>query len=228
MIGPSSTAAEIVAHLRSMRSEENLAGMARFGIVTDTALGIGNPAIQKLAKTIGKDQPRAHQLWQSGIREARLLAIWTFDPMLLALDEAWRLAADFNSWEIVDAAADLLTQTPYWHHLVEAFATDDRQFVRRAAFAMIAGATVHNKTEPDETFIGWLPLIERYATDPRNFVKKAVNWALRNIGKRSRACHTKALLLAESLARSDDTSARWIGKDAMRELSDPKRIARLK
>ncbi|TPP11363.1 DNA alkylation repair protein [Rhizobium glycinendophyticum] len=227
MIGHSSTAAEIIAHLRSMRSEENVASMARFGIVTDTALGIGNTAIRKLARLIGKDQPRAHELWRSGVREARLLAIWTFDPMLLAVDEAKRLAEDFNSWEIVDAAADLLTQPPYWHHLVEAFATDDREFVRRAAFAMIAGATVHNKKEPDETFLDWLPLIERNATDPRHFVKKAVNWALRNIGKRSRPCHTKALLLAERLASSDDASARWIGKDAMRELSDPRRIAKL-
>lgn len=172
MIGHSSTAAEIIAHLRSMRSEENVASMARFGIVTDTALGIGNTAIRKLARLIGKDQPRAHELWRSGVREARLLAIWTFDPMLLAVDEAKRLAEDFNSWEIVDAAADLLTQPPYWHHLVEAFATDDREFVRRAAFAMIAGATVHNKKEPDETFLDWLPLIERNATDPRHFVKK--------------------------------------------------------
>ncbi|MCL6708141.1 DNA alkylation repair protein [Pseudomonas sp. R2.Fl] len=228
MIGPSSTADEIVAHLLTLRSEENIAGMARYGIVTDTAVGIGNPALQKLAKTVGRNHARAHALWASNVREARALAIWTFDPKALTVDEARRLAGDFNSWEIVDAAADLLTEAPFWKELVEEFAADEREFVRRAAFAMIAGATVHNKREPDETFIAWLPLIERHATDPRNFVRKAVNWALRNIGKRDRACHAKAMLLAERLAAGDDKTARWIGKDALKELGDPKRIAKLK
>jgi 3-methyladenine DNA glycosylase AlkD len=228
MIGPSSTAVEIIAHLRPMRSEEAIAGMARFAIATQDALGISNPALQKLAKTVGRNQARAFDLWASGIREARLLAVWTLDPALLSENDAWRLAADFNSWEIVDAAADLLTQTPYWHDLVEGFARDKREFVRRTAFAMIAGATVHNKKEPDATFITWLPLIEQHAADPRNFVKKAVNWALRNIGKRSRACHTPALAMSQELAKSNDAAARWIGKDAVRELGDPRRTAKLK
>lgn len=228
MIGPSSTAAEILTYLRSLRSEDNITGMARFGIVTENALGIGNPAVQKIAKQIGTNHPRAEELWTSGIREARLLAIWTFDPTQLSRVEIWRLAADFNSWEVVDAAADLLTETPFWQDVTADFAADDREFVRRAAFAMIAGATVHNRREPDETFLAWLPMLEQHATDPRNFVKKAVNWALRNIGKRSRDCHAGALHLAEKLAGSSDPTARWIGKDALRELRDPKRIARLK
>ncbi|MFL0691235.1 MAG: DNA alkylation repair protein [Agrobacterium tumefaciens] len=228
MIGPSSTAAEIIASLRSMRSEETIAGMARYGIVTESALGIGNPALRQIAKVIGPNQGRAEELWASGIREARLLAIWTFVPTLLSTDDIRRLAADFNSWEIVDAAADLLTETPCWRALVDDFAADDRELVRRAAFAMIAGATVHNRNEADATFLGWLPLIERHATDPRNFAKKAVNWALRNTGKRSHACHAAAVLLAERLAGESDPTARWIGKDALRELRDPKRIAKLK
>lgn len=228
MIDPSSTADEIIAHLRSMRSEETIAGMARFGIMTDTALGIGNPVLQKIARKIGTNQERAAELWQSDIREARLLALWTFDPSRLPEREARRIVGDFNSWEIVDTAADLLTQTPYWRVLIGEFAQDDREFVRRTAFAMIAGATVHNKQEPEATFIAWLPLIEHHATDPRNFVRKAVNWALRNIGKRSQSCHAAALTLAESLAQSSDATARWIGKDALRELRDPKRTARLR
>ena len=228
MIGPSSTAAELIAHLRSMRSEENIAGLARYGIVTGNALGIGNPTLRQIAKAIGPNQVRAEELWASGIREARLLAIWTSVPALLSPDDIRRLAADFNSWEVVDAAADLLTETPCWRTLVDDFAADDREFVRRAAFAMIAGATVHNKSEPDATFLEWLPLIERHATDPRNFVKKAVNWALRNTGKRSRTCHAAAILLAERLAGESDATARWIGKDALRELRDPRRIAKLK
>lgn len=228
MIGPSSTAAELIASLRLKRSEENIAGMARYGIVTDNALGIGNPALRQIAKVIGPNHSRAEELWASGIREARLLAIWTFVPALLSPDDIRRLAADFNSWEIVDAAADLLTETPFWRTPVDDFAADDREFVRRTAFAMIAGATVHNKSEPDATFLEWLPLIERHATDPRNFVKKAVNWALRNTGKRSRTCHAAAILLAERLAGESDATARWIGKDALRELRDPRRIAKLK
>ena len=228
MIGPSSTAAELIAYLRSMRSEETVAGMARYGIVTESALGIGNPALRQIARVIGPNQARAEHLWASGIREARLLAIWTFVPALLSTDDIRRLAADFNSWEIVDAAADLLTETPNWRRLVDDFAADNREFVRRTAFAMIAGATVHNKNEPDATFLEWLPLIERHATDPRNFVKKAVNWSLRNTGKRSRTCHAIAILLAEKLAGESDPTARWIGKDALRELHDPKQIAKLR
>lgn len=228
MIGPSSSADEILVHLRSLRSEENIAGLARYGVVTDTALGISTPIMQKLAKAIGTNHALAHSLWASNVREARMLAISTFEPQALTIGEARRLAADFNSWEIVDTAADLLTRTPFWKQLVEEFSADEREFVRRTGFAMIAGATVHNKKEPDATFIAWLPLIERYSTDPRNFVRKAVNWALRNIGKRNRACHSKATALAEKLAGSADKTARWIGKDAVRELGDPKRIAKLK
>lgn len=228
MIGPSSSADEIVAYLHTLRAEENIAGMARYGIVTDTAIGIGNPVMQKLAKTIGRNHALAHALWKSNVREARMLAIWTFDPNALTIDEARQLAGDFNSWEIVDTAADLLTRTPFWIELVEEFAADEREFVRRTAFAMIAGATVHNKKEPDATFIEWLSLIEHHATDPRNFVRKAVNWALRNTGKRNRACHAKTMAMAEKLAGSDDKTARWIGRDALKELGDPKRIAKLK
>ncbi len=112
--------------------------------------------------------------------------------------------------------------------LVPEFAGDEREFVRRAAFAMIAGAAVHLKREPDATLIGWLPLIERHSGDGRNFVRKAVNWALRNIGKRNLACHAPALALAERLAASDGRTARWIGKDAVRELSGEKTLARVR
>jgi 3-methyladenine DNA glycosylase AlkD len=147
---------------------------------------------------------------------------------MLSADEVRAWAGDFNSWEIVDTAADLFTETPYWRDFVAEFAADEREYVRRTAFAMIAGATVHNKDEPDQALLGYLPLIEKHATDPRNFVRKAVNWALRNIGKRNRTCHAPALALAEKLAASDDKTARWIGKDAVRELTSEKILKRLK
>lgn len=228
MIGPSSDAEAILAHLRSLRSEENIAGMGRFGIVTDDALGISNPVLQKLARQVKKNPERAMALWQSGIREGRMLALYTFDPKQLDAVTARRLAGDFNSWEIVDTAADLFVEAGLLEALVGEFAADEREFVRRTAFAMIAGASVHLKNEPDTLLIGYLPLIEAHSTDPRNFVKKAVNWALRNIGKRSRTCHGPALALAERLATGTDKTARWIGKDALRELTDPKTIARIK
>jgi 3-methyladenine DNA glycosylase AlkD len=227
MIGPSSSAAELIAHLRTLRSEENIAGMARFGIATETALGISNPDLQKIARLAKKDHARAKTLWASGIREARLLALYTMEPGTLTPAEAADLAADFKSWEIVDCAADLFVEAKL-DALISDFAADPGEFVRRTAFAMIAGAAVHRKKEPDAALLAWLPLIETHATDPRNFVRKAVNWALRNIGKRNRACHGPALGLAERLAGSADKTARWIGKDAVRELTSEKLLARLK
>jgi len=227
MLGPASGTKAIVAHLETLRSEVNIAGMARYGIVTESALGISNPDMQAIARAVKKNHARAFELWDTGIREARMLAIYTLDPKLLTETEALRLATDFNSWEIVDAAADLFVEARLEAILVLLFAADEREFVRRTAFAMIAGAAVHLKKEPDATLIGFLPLIEMYATDPRNFVRKAVNWALRNIGKRSMTCHAPALELAEKLAVSDDKTARWIGKDAVRELTDEKVRQRL-
>ncbi|RWG14675.1 MAG: DNA alkylation repair protein [Mesorhizobium sp.] len=224
---PSWSADEIVAHLRSIGSEKKSAGMARFGINTRTALGVGNSDLRPLARKLKKNQERSLLLWDTDIREARLMAAFTGEPKELDIGQCRRWAADFDSWEIVDTVADLFAQTPFWRELVEEFAKDEREFVRRTAFAMLAWAAVHLKKEPDASFLAALPLIERHAGDPRNFVRKAVNWALRQIGKRSRALHAPALALAEKLAASSDKTARWIGKDAVKELSDVKQLERL-
>ncbi|CAM5772744.1 DNA alkylation repair protein [Bosea minatitlanensis] len=157
----------------------------------------------------------------------RVLAIYTADPRQLTPEEARRWADDFDSWEIVDTAADLFLEAGL-DQLIPEFAEDDREFVRRTAFAMIAGMAVHRKTEPDATLLGLLRLIERHSGDGRNFVRKAVNWALRNIGKRNLDCHGPALALAERLAMSADKTARWIGKDAVRELTTEKTLERLR
>ena len=227
MIDKTSTADEILDHLRSLRSQEAIAGIGRYGIVTDTALGISNPDLQKIARTTGRNHDRAFALWQSGIREARLLALYTLEPKKLTAEEARRLAEDFNSWEIVDGAADFFIEAGLTD-LIAPFAADEREFVRRTAFAMIASAAMHMKKEPDATLIGWLDLVERHACDPRNFVKKAVNWALRNVGKRSHACHAPALALAQKLADSADRTERWVGKDAVKELTAEKTLGRIK
>ncbi|MBW8790758.1 MAG: DNA alkylation repair protein [Rhizobium leguminosarum] len=227
MIGPSSDAAELIAHLETLRSEENVAGMARFGIVTDRALGISNPDIRAVARQARKDHVRAMQLWRSDIREARLLALYTAEPKRLTTEEAQNWADDFNSWEIVDCAADLFVEARL-DELIWEFAADEREFVRRTAFAMIAGGAVHRKKDPDATILAWLPLIKAHSGDPRNFVRKAVNWALRNVGKRNLACHAPALALARALTESPDRTARWIGKNAVRELAGEKLLARLR
>lgn len=224
---PSWSADDIVAHLRTIGTKANLAGMARFGINTASALGIGNSDLRPLARTLKKNHERSLLLWDSGIREARLLAAFTGEPKKVDIDVCRRWAADFDSWEIVDTVADLFAETPFWRDLIDEFAEDDREFVRRTAFAMLAWSTVHLKKEPDATFLAYLPLIEKHARDPRNFVRKAVNWALRQIGKRSMSLHAPALALAEKLAASSDRTARWIGRDAVKELTDAKQLARL-
>lgn len=224
---PSWSADDIVAHLRSIGSKENLAGMARFGINTATALGVGNSDLRPLARKLKKNHTRALRLWESGIREARLMAAFTGEPKKLDIDQCRRWAADFDSWEIVDTVADLFAATSFWRELIQEFAEDEREFVRRTAFAMLAWGAVHLKKEPDTTFLACLSLIEKHAGDPRNFVRKAVNWALRQIGKRSMALHAPAVALAGKLASSQDKTARWIGKDAVRELSDAKTLERL-
>jgi 3-methyladenine DNA glycosylase AlkD len=224
---PGWTAQDIVAHLRSIGTAENRTGMARFGINTATALGVGNTDLRPLARKLKRNHERSLALWDSGIREARLMAAFTGEPKKITIEECRRWAGDFDSWEIVDTVSDLFVDTPFWRQLIEEFAADEREFVCRTAFAMLAWAAVHLKKEPDATLLSYLPLIEAHAGDERNFVRKAVNWALRQIGKRSMSLHAPALALAQKLAGSPDKTARWIGKDASKELSDAKTLERL-
>lgn len=226
-LSPQSTADEVVAYLRSIASEENRASMQRYGIKIDRALGISHGIQRDIASTIKRNHERAFALWDTSIMEAQFIASQTADPKRMTLNDARSWAATFDSWDIVDGVSDLFVDMDDWRTLVDEFAADDREFVRRTAFAMLCWATVHRKKEPDATFENYLPLIERHASDPRNFVKKAVNWALRTFGKRSLALHAPALKAAEKLAASDDKTARWIGKDAARELTDPKQLERL-
>ena len=227
-LSPTSTAAEIIAHLRSLGSEQNREGMLRYGIKIDRALGISHGVQRDIAKRIKRNHERAFELWDSGLMEAQFIASQTADPKRFTAHDARRWAAEFDSWDIVDGVSDLFVDTGHWRQLIEEFAEDDREFVRRTAFAMLCWATVHRKKEPDATFADYLPLVEKHATDPRNFVKKAVNWALRTIGKRSLGLHAPALTLAEKLAESEDKTARWVGKNAVRELTDPKQLERLR
>lgn len=223
----SASVAGILAWLDARRSEINIAGMARYGIATTKAFGVSNAELRPLARLIGRDHERALALWESGWREARLLAAFSDEKKKVTADQARNWAADFDSWEIVDGVTDLFVDAGLADELIPEFAADGREFVRRAAFAMICWVAVHLKKRADADVVSYLPLIEARAADPRNFVKKAVNWALRSIGKRSMACHGPALALAEKLARSTDKTARWIGTDAVRELTAGKTLDRL-
>lgn len=224
---PDWTADEIVACLKAIGSTENRAGMARFGINITTALGVGNSDLRMIARKVKRNHVRSLALWDSGIREARLMAAFTGEPKRITIEQCRRWADDFDSWEVVDTVSDLFVDTPFWRELIKEFAADQREFVRRTAFAMLAWAAVHLKKEPDATFLSYLPLVEAHAGDPRNFVRKAVNWALRQIGKRSMSLHAPALAMAQTLALSTDKTARWIGKDAVKELSDARTHERL-
>ncbi|ESX77994.1 DNA alkylation repair protein [Mesorhizobium sp. M0757] len=226
-LSPQSSADEIVAHLRSIGSEDNRRGMLRYGIKTERALGISHGVQRQVAKKIKRNHERAFELWQTGIMEAQFIASVTADPKRFSAADARQWAAAFDSWDIVDGVSDLFVDTNAWKELIEEFAADEREFVRRTAFAMMAWSVVHRKQEPVATFLGFLPIIEAHATDSRNFVKKAVNWALRSIGKRSLEMHGAALAVAERLAQSADKTARWIGKDAVRELTNAKIIERI-
>ena len=226
-LSPSSTAAEVIAHLRDLGSEENRQGMKRYGIRIDRALGISHGVQRDIARKIKRNHERAFELWASGITEAQFIASVTADPKRFTKADARRWAAEFDSWDIVDGVSDLFVDTDHWRELIVEFAADGREFVRRTAFAMIAWSVVHRKKEPDETLVTFLPLIEARSEDERNFVKKAVNWALRSIGKRNARLNEAALKLAEELAASENRTARWIGRDAIRDLTGPKTLARL-
>ncbi|MGH6926303.1 MAG: DNA alkylation repair protein [Propylenella sp.] len=223
------TAAAVLAELRALGSETNRAGQARFGINTARAFGVSMAALRPLARRLKRDHALAAALWKSGIHEARILAALIDEPVKVTPAQMDRWVAAFDSWDLCDqTCTKLFVRTPFVEEKIAVWSADEREFVRRAGFALLAVHAVHSKKLPDKEFLKFLPLIERHATDPRNFVRKAVNWALRQIGKHSLALHGPALALAEKLAVSSDKTARWIGKDAAKELTDPVQIARIK
>ena len=194
--------------------------MARYGIVAKKVLGVSVGDIRKIAKDIGCDRALAQELWKTGIYEARMLACFLEDPAEISPSQMDRWTAAFDNWAICDTACfHLFDRSPHAISRIRAWAPDKREFVRRAAFALIASLALHDKARKDTDFLRLLPLIRRAATDDRNFVKKGVSWALRGIGHRkSQALRDAALAMAKELAASSDPVERWIGKDALRDL----------
>lgn len=210
---------KVVARLRALRNPAAVAGMAHFGIDVRHALGISMPVLRKMARDIGRDHRVAQDLWATGIHEARILAALVADPTRAtpALMDRW--ARDFRSWDVCDACCgNFFDRTPFaWDKALE-WSKRKEEFVKRAGFALMAWLAVHDKSAPDQKFKRLFPAIERASTDERNFVRKAVNWALRQIGKRNAALRKSALQAAERIKRKDSKAARWIAADALREL----------
>ena len=213
------TAPEILAALRAQANPKNVAGMARYGISAEGTLGVPMPVIRHLAKQAGRSHELATELWASGIHEARILATLVEDPARVTRRQMNQWARDFDSWDVCDQTCqNLFRYTPLaWTMAVE-WAGARREFVRRAAFALMAGLAVKAKQAADEDFEALLPLIAGAATDERNLVKKAVNWALRGIGKRNPHLRRAAIAAAEHIRAIDSPAARWIASNALREL----------
>jgi 3-methyladenine DNA glycosylase AlkD len=203
-------------------------GMARYGIPSDNALGVSVGDIRALGKRLGRNHELAAALWSTGVYEARMLTSFVAEPTRVTSTQMDRWARDFDNWAICDTLCfHLFDRTPHAWQKVEKWHNRREEFVKRAAFALLASLAVHDKAASDELFEKSLLLIERAATDERNFVKKSVNWALRTIGKRNPALNAPAVMLAQRLAESPQPAARWVGKDALRELTSPAVTRRL-
>jgi 3-methyladenine DNA glycosylase AlkD len=223
---------EILQELASRYDPRAVEGMARFGIVTTKAYGWSAPALRRLARKIGRDHALAQELWTSEILEARALAALIDLPEKVSERQMEKWAKDFDNWAVCDSACgSLFRYTKYAHAKCVEWSSRQEEFVKRAAFALMAGLAVADKAASDQAFLKFLPLIKRAATDERNFVKKAVNWGLRQIGKRNRRLNRAAIAAAREIHRLDSPAARWIASDALRELQSPAvqgRLARKK
>ena len=214
------TSSEIIARLRTLADPRQLEGMARFGIGVGNALGgIRVPVLRKLAREIGRNHRLAEELWKSGIHEARHLAAMIDEPACVTEAQMERWVKEFDSWDVCDGCClNLFAKTPFAFRKALEWSRRKEEFVKRAAFSLVAVLAVHDKTLADGKFEKLLSVIKRESGDPRNFVKKAVNWALRQIGKRNSRLNTAAIKTAEEIRKMDSSSARWIASDALREL----------
>ena len=204
-----------------------LAGMARFGINPARRLGLSMPAMRRIAKTLGRDQALALALWDTGIPDARIVAGMVAEPAKLSSRQMDAWAKDFNSWDVCDqVCGSAFLASPLAWRKVAAWATRRDEFVRRAAFALLATLAVHDKQSDNARFVAALPLIEAACDDDRNYVKKAVNWALRNIGKRNATLNAAAIEAAHRIRLQGTQPARWIAADALRELTSVAKQAR--
>ncbi|MFH1031239.1 MAG: DNA alkylation repair protein [Chloroflexota bacterium] len=222
---------EVIDRLKAEANPANVAGMARYGISSTNTLGISIYTLRKIAKELKKDHKLALKLWDSGFHEARVLASFIEEPEKVTEAQLDRWVKDFDSWDVCDQVSELIAKTPYVLKKIREWAGRDEEFVKRTAFSLIAEVGWYDKKLQDEDFKQFFTLIKNAATDERNYVKKAVNWALRNIGKRNKVLNQRAIEVAREIQKMDSKAARWIAADALRELTGEavqKRISRSK
>lgn len=220
---------EVMEQLESKAKRDQLEGMARFAIVGEQRMGVSVPDMRKIAKIIGKDHQLALDLWETGVPEAMIVAGMVADPERLTEQQMEDWVVDINSWDICDQLCmNLFEKSPFAEKKIYEWSLREEEFVKRTAYALIACLAWHDKEATDEAFTKYFPVIVAGATDERNFVKKAVNWALRNIGKRNQTLNKEVIKLAKKIQDIDSKSARWIASDAIRELESDKVQERLR
>jgi 3-methyladenine DNA glycosylase AlkD len=220
---------DVLDKLRSKAHPEQLKGMARYGMTIEKRLGVSVPDMRELAKELGRDHKLALSLWKTGIAEARIVAGMVGDPDKLTEEQMEQWVKDIDSWDVCDQVCMNLFEKNQlaWKKIID-WSAREEEFVKRAAFSLTACLAWHDKKASDEKFMELLPVITRAATDERNFVKKAVNWALRNIGKRNLNLNRAAINAAKEIQRLDSKAARWIAADAIRELESDAIQSKLK
>jgi 3-methyladenine DNA glycosylase AlkD len=216
------TVDSVLAWIKKTGSPEVRAGMARYGLPTENAVGIPVGVMRAEAKRLGPNHPVAMKLWKTGGFEAQMMASMLGDPKALtpAQMDAW--CQDFDNWGTVDTACfTLFDRSPHGWKMVPKWSKAKGEFQKRAGFVMMACLAAHDKVAPDAAFMKFFPIIEKGASDDRNFVKKGVSWALRHLGHRNAALHAAAIKTATKLSKSDDATERWVGKDALRDITRP-------
>jgi len=213
------TVEDILSQLREFSTPEGKSGMQRFGIDTTHAFGVSIPVLRGIAKKIKKDHALALALWGTGMHEARILASMIDDPTEVTVAQINAWVKDFNSWDLCDqVCGNLFDRTPFAVTKAKEFSRRTGEFIKRAGFVLMAEYAVHCKAAEDGVFLSFLPLIEKEAYDERNFVKKAVNWALRQIGKRNPRLCDEAIRTANRILKQDSKAARWVAQNALQEL----------
>jgi len=226
------TADEIIKKLESLENPVNIAGMERFGIVAKKAFGVSAPVLKEIAKDAKKQSENRHELalelWETGVHEARIIAYLIDEPKKVSEKQMESWAKDFDNWAICDGTCGhLFCKTEFAYQKVFEWSETDEEFIKRAGIVLVAYLAVHDKKASDERIAEFLPILEKHANDERNFIKKAVNWSLRQIGKRNLNLNKLAIETAEKIKAENTKSARWIASDALRELTNEKTLKRI-
>lgn len=219
---------EVLISLKSLSSPEYLIKQKHFGIDTTSALGVRIPQLRLLAKSIKKNHDLATKLWNTGIHEARLLATMIVEPKKITLEQFDKWVSEFDSWDICDQTCSILVKTPFVEKKIIEYSTAKDEYMKRTAFVLICAQVFNYKKANDSFFYPYFELIERESWDDRNFVRKAINWALRQIGKKNENLRLKALEVAYRIKSQNTKSALWIAGDAIRELTNQKIVDRIR